>query len=73
MTDLVGEQQKVMEMLESRNMSLDWLSAVPDVSIDNAVNVISALFSANFTGLNETYVFRRKIIYIFIYSSFMTI
>ncbi|XP_056019725.1 uncharacterized protein LOC125668687 isoform X2 [Ostrea edulis] len=58
MTDLVGEQQKVMEMLESRNMSLDWLSAVPDVSIDNAVNVISALFSANFTGLNETTILR---------------
>ncbi|XP_061191991.1 uncharacterized protein LOC133200204 [Saccostrea echinata] len=58
MTDLIEKQKEVMEMLESRNMSLDWLSTVPNVNLDNAVNVMSALFSGNLTGLNETTILR---------------
>jgi hypothetical protein len=58
MTDLLNMQKEVMAMLESTNMTLDWLFGVPDVSIDNAVNVISTLFSGNLTGLDEMYDYR---------------
>lgn len=45
-----------MALLTANNISLDMLSMVSTVSIDNAVNVISSLFSGNITALNETYV-----------------
>lgn len=56
MTELVEKQKDIMALLTANNISLDMLSMVSTVSIDNAVNVISSLFSGNITALNETYV-----------------
>lgn len=56
MTDLVEKQKDIMALLTANNISLEMLSMVSTVSIDNAVNVISSLFSGNITSLNETYV-----------------
>lgn len=56
LTDLVEKQKDIMALLTANNISLDMLSMVSTISIDNAVNVISSLFSGNITSLNETYV-----------------
>lgn len=56
LTDLVEKQKDIMALLKANNISLDMLSMVSTISIDNAVNVISSLFSGNVTSLNETYV-----------------
>lgn len=56
LTELVEKQKDIMALLTANNISLDLLSMVSTVSIDNAVNVISSLFSGNITALNETYV-----------------
>lgn len=56
LTDLVDKQKDIMALLKANNISLDMLSMVSTISIDNAVNVISSLFSGNVTSLNETYV-----------------
>lgn len=56
MTELVEKQKDIMALLTANNISLDMLSMVSTVSIDNAVKVISSLFSGNITALNETYV-----------------
>lgn len=56
LTDLVEKQKDIMALLTANNISLDMLSMVSTISIDNAVNVISSLFSGNVTSLNETYV-----------------
>lgn len=56
LTELVEKQKDIMALLTANNISLDMLSMVSTVSIDNAVNVISSLFSGNITALNETYV-----------------
>lgn len=57
MTELITKQLNVMELLKARNISLDMLSMASSVKLDNAINVMSALFSGNLTTLNETYVF----------------
>lgn len=56
LTDLVEKQKDIMALLTANNISLDMLSMVSTISIDNAVNVISSLFGGNITSLNETYV-----------------
>lgn len=56
LTELVEKQKDIMALLTANNISLDMLSMVSTVSIDNAVNVIFSLFSGNITALNETYV-----------------
>lgn len=56
LTDLVEKQKDIMALLTANNISLDMLSMVSTISIDNAVNVISSLFSGNIPSLNETYV-----------------
>ena len=57
MTELITKQLNVMELLKASNISLDMLSMASSVKLDNAINVMSALFSGNLTTLNETYVF----------------
>ena len=59
MTELITKQLNVMELLKASNISLDMLSMASSVKLDNAINVMSALFSGNLTTLNETYVFCR--------------
>lgn len=56
LTELVEKQKDIMALLTANNISLNMLSMVSTVSIDNAVNVIFSLFSGNITALNETYV-----------------
>lgn len=63
LTELVEKQKDIMALLTANNISLDMLSMVSTVSIDNAVNVISSLFSGNITALNETYVNKYCVIF----------